>query len=614
MRLHGVRPLPFALLAAAVLAVGPVLSAQDPRSSVPPSDVDEWSGAVPAHVAVVDGVARLERDGRVEPLDENMVVVEGDRLETDRGRVEVLFADGSALDLDEYTTIDVQSDALLRLIAGRVRWALARARTDAVRVDAAAGSATLRGGGEYRLAIVGDDTREGDLVVTALRGSAEVENRFGRSLARAGTEVVSSVRRAPSMPAYTNSALYDPFARWYEAVADARLRTASGRYLPDELRLYGSAFDRDGSWEYAPTYGYVWYPRVAAPWRPYWQGRWSFGARVGWFWVGVERWTWPTHHYGRWGLSGSRWFWIPDRRWSPAWVSWATAPGYVSWCPLGWDNRPVIGLGYDRHVWPAWTVIPARVFAPNVRVDHYVVSTPIAPDVRSQFVTRRAAPDVPGVVPSSVRPPRSSLPVRGYAVPRESAEPAAAPAGRDDARRVQAPREAPRPESSRFEVPRIEAPRIDAPRVATPRVQPPAGPVREPSRSWRAGAPDPAFQPPAPVPSARPRRSVPEAPRVDGPRPYEPPQVDRSQPDRSPRVDRNRGPEPSQRESGGSAESRRAAPRAPAGSLPAPGQAPARVAPPRSAPPSSSGESSRPAPSGGTGRGGQAVPRRGGGR
>ena len=50
----------------------------------------------------------------------------------------------------------------------------------------------------------------------------------------------------------------------------------------------------------------------------------------------------PTHHYGRWGLSAAgAWFWIPSAGWGAAWVNWAVAPGYVGWCPLGWNNRPV---------------------------------------------------------------------------------------------------------------------------------------------------------------------------------------------------------------------------------------------------------------------------------
>ena len=82
-----------------------------------------------------------------------------------------------------------------------------------------------------------------------------------------------------------------------------------------------SAFDRHGDWSYEAPYGYVWYPRVAVGWRPYHYGKWSYHFQFGWFWVGIDRWSWPTHHYGRWGYSSGGWYWIPDRRWGPAWVA-----------------------------------------------------------------------------------------------------------------------------------------------------------------------------------------------------------------------------------------------------------------------------------------------------
>src|SRR5688500_722219 len=51
----------------------------------------------PAHISVVEGAAILERDGRSESDLASMPLLAGDRLRTQGGRVEVLFADGSAL-------------------------------------------------------------------------------------------------------------------------------------------------------------------------------------------------------------------------------------------------------------------------------------------------------------------------------------------------------------------------------------------------------------------------------------------------------------------------------------------------------------------------------------
>ena len=82
-------------------------------------------------------------------------------------------------------------------------------------------------------------------------------------------------------------------------------------------------------------------------------------------WIGQDPWGWPTHHYGRWGFSLSfGWYWMPDRYWGPGWVSWVSAPGYVSWCPLGRHGGPVFGhWGLRGSVygnidpWRGWTVL-----------------------------------------------------------------------------------------------------------------------------------------------------------------------------------------------------------------------------------------------------------------
>jgi ferric-dicitrate binding protein FerR (iron transport regulator) len=78
--------------------------------------------AAPAHVAHLEGAVSLEREGRAESSPLNMPLLSGDRLRTGAdGRVEVLFADGSTLHLDMRSSLDVQSDDLVRLTEGRLR-------------------------------------------------------------------------------------------------------------------------------------------------------------------------------------------------------------------------------------------------------------------------------------------------------------------------------------------------------------------------------------------------------------------------------------------------------------------------------------------------------------
>ncbi len=336
-----------------------------PAAALAQAPPDDQVMEPPAHVAVVDGAATLERDGQPDTAPLNMPLLAGDRIRTANGRVEILFGDASVLHLDTDTTVDFQSDELVRLLAGRVRLEIPGVeRSVSYRIDAPWASAQITRSGEYRVGIVSGD-RGTEIELDVLRGAAELVNELGRTPLVAGERAFARAQAAPSYAYVYNSAAWDAFDQWSEARRDERLG-ASSQYLPDSVRPYAASFDTYGSWQYASSYGYVWYPRVDVGWRPYYNGRWATVRPYGWTWIGADPWAWPTHHYGRWGFSAGLWFWIPGRSWGPAWVSWVYAPGYVSWCPLGWNNRPVIQFaafsarGSDP--WRAWTVAPQRQF------------------------------------------------------------------------------------------------------------------------------------------------------------------------------------------------------------------------------------------------------------
>ncbi|HYT74605.1 MAG TPA: DUF6600 domain-containing protein, partial [Vicinamibacterales bacterium] len=362
-------------LSAAALVFPSIASAQAPGAD---------QGIPPAYVARVDGGAALERDGRADTSPLNMPLLSGDRVRTTDGRVEVRFPDGSALFIDAGTTLDVQSDHLLRLIDGRVRISVrdaARSGTAGAipsRIDSPAGSVRIAQPGEYRIALLhgpstslraGNDEMQLELAV--VRGSADIFTEEGDTPVRAGERAYASAGLLPSYSYPYNSAASDAFDQWSEGPRDVQAG-ASAQYLPPDMRTYASTFDEYGDWQYQQPYGYVWYPRVAADWHPYYYGRWMSYPRYGWTWIGLDRFAWPTHHYGRWGLSSGTWFWIPASRWAPAYVSWAYAPDYVSWCPLGWNNHAVfslsvfnVGSGYysaGPRFYSAWTVVAQRSF------------------------------------------------------------------------------------------------------------------------------------------------------------------------------------------------------------------------------------------------------------
>jgi hypothetical protein len=321
----------------------------------------------PGHIAVVEGSASLERDGQVEPVSGGMPFVPGDRLRTEAGRVEILFPDGSALDVDEFTAVDLMSPTLLRVTSGRVLFSVFGASnpSSAVRyqIDTPAASAVTDGPGEYRVSTFNAPALQTELAVT--RGWAALSNESGTTPVRAGERTLAAEGQAPSLPQLFNSARFDAFDRWVASQRGDRTGLASsGQYLPNDLQMYSNDFDRSGSWSYEESYGNVWYPAVSVGWRPYYNGYWSSIHSYGWTWVGYDRWAWPTHHYGRWGYKSNRWFWVPGRHWAPAYVSWGVAPGYVSWCPLGFNNQPVFALSVGfGNFWAGWTAVPRSHFA-----------------------------------------------------------------------------------------------------------------------------------------------------------------------------------------------------------------------------------------------------------
>lgn len=483
----------------------------------------------PAHVAFVDGTAVIERDGKADNAPANMPLLAGDRIRTETGRVEILYADGSTLHLDNFTTVDFQSEEVVRLLDGRIRLTIAgRPRDLSYRLDAPNGWAHITQPGEYRLALM---RREGNVEVelAVLRGSAELVNDDGRTPLRAGERAFARAGAAPSYAYVFNSATWDAFDRWSEGRRDDRLGLSS-QYLPESVRPYSRTFDTYGSWRHEPTYGYVWYPRVAVGWRPYYYGRWVTLRPYGWTWVGTDYWAWPTHHYGRWGFSAGSWFWIPGRTWGPAWVSWAYAPGYVSWCPLGWNNRPVFSLvniniyggrSYDH--WRAWTVIPRHHFGYDY-VHRRVISVDrIDARVRGSFAVRDSGPEITGYAV-----PRSTAPIRtvGRAIPRGGGRSDApiytnrsAEASRVDSngRRIQVD-SAPRPGAPDRDPRSRAVPRSGD--TEAPRMIPERGVRSMPSRRADAGDIGDA---------ERPQRAMPReaAPRDDSATPVRPREIDR---------------------------------------------------------------------------------------
>ncbi|MCX6539920.1 MAG: FecR domain-containing protein [Acidobacteria bacterium] len=383
----------------------------------------------PAHLSLVEGQVFLDREGRSESAVENVPLLDGDRIRTERGRAEIMLGDGSLLHLDQGTTADVLAGDLIRLLQGRINIVVIGARdpSRAVRyqVDAPAASAQSNGPGEYRVT-VNNSTGGRNTELAVVRGDATFGNDAGSVDVRAGERSVARDGEAPSRPQYFNSARWDEFDRWSAARRDAQIGTTSARYLPQDLEPYSGTFDRYGTWRNEASNGYVWFPTVSADWRPYSVGYWRQYDQWDSFWIAGDPWGWPTHHYGRWGFSvGLGWYWMPARSWAASFVYWAFGGDYVSWCPLGWNDYPVFGNWGVRGVyvglhdgWHGWTVIPRRHFGSAVFASHVAIDgRRIDSRTRSAFVASRRSPVVGHAVPRGQGITATS---RTGAVPRSS--------------------------------------------------------------------------------------------------------------------------------------------------------------------------------------------------
>ncbi len=473
----------------------------------------------PAHVDVVEGQARLDRDGERLDADAGMLLVAGDRLSTGNGRLQLLTSDAVAMAVDDFTNLTLESSGLFRLRAGRVRVTVRGGTSRPLQIDTPTASALIDTPGEYRISMMGSASySQTEMVVFA--GYGELESDRGSVRLRAGERSVSWPNDLPSRPA--------PFARGHEDAFDRWVTTQRGegtgrsaQHLPLDLRAYGGTLDQHGTWGFEGGFGYVWYPAVGPGWRLYFDGYWATVAPYGWVWVGLQRWAWPTHHYGRWGFVRNRWFWMPDRRWAPAWVSWGVAPGYVAWCPLGFDDRPLFDVTAPFPAGGGWTVLPRDRFGHRAYVSRYAIApralpahaslVPQArppappsrvarpPDARRSLADRAMPRDlsrdraVPRVGPADRGVPSARPPLPGGAV--VDRVPSARPFGdfRGDRREPSSPAPAP-PGGGRIDsarppraVPRDAAPRQQQPGVNLP-PPPPAGVARPRSESTTGGA------------------------------------------------------------------------------------------------------------------------------
>jgi FecR protein len=194
--------------------------------------------------------------------------------------------------------------------------------------------------GTYRITV----REDGESEITVRSGEAEIFTPRGSERLKSGHTMLA--RGTASDPEF-QMAREIPDDSWddWNISRDRQLERAQG-YRYANRSVYGvEDLDAYGSWDYVAPYGYVWAPRVAVGWSPYYYGRWSWIDWYGWSWVSYDPWGWAPYHYGRWFWHQSRWCWWPGgygsrHYWSPglvAFVGFGHGVGVgFSWGRVGW--------------------------------------------------------------------------------------------------------------------------------------------------------------------------------------------------------------------------------------------------------------------------------------
>jgi hypothetical protein len=424
----------------------------------------------------------------------NVPLGEGDRLWVpDGGRAEVRVRGNAFIRSDGNTALDILSatdDAVqFYLDQGHIYVNNRRGGIGTVQVDTPLASVR-----SYDNSITMIDVDEdGVTQVSVLKGYAVAESRSGATRVSAGDALTirgeSEADVAPIGPP-------DDWEQWNTSRDQAVSAWGeNARYLPDELQEYASELDGNGSWDYEPDYGYVWFPTVvAAGWAPYTVGQWVW-INTGYVWISAEPWGWAPFHYGRWVYIAARgWCWVPPGAgavyWGPGYVGWIVTPTYVAWVPLApgemyygygnygpWSanistvnvtnvfvNRTYVNARHERAV----TVVKRDTFGTGVREHYRTVGNP--------FLERRHDRDRDiGIVPPRARPDRRIVLRPSEGGPREHERPPAA----EEHRQTPPRREGTTPPASpgfHIGVPRENPP---------PSFQPPVRNVQPPDRVKR---------------------------------------------------------------------------------------------------------------------------------
>ena len=332
-----------------------------------------------------------------------------------------------ATDIDLKAGAEIDIEALddnsgrIRLDSGVVELRVSELPTeDGLSIDTPRGTVKLTQIGLYR---IDSGTEDQPTQVTAWNGTAQLGDTSAVTVQQGQTLVINGTPDAPQYSYVSNTD--QPPAEWRTpprvvTVAESERYVAPDMTGSEDLYQYGS-------FEQAPDYGAVWYPRsVPADWQPYRYGHWQYVRPWGQTWIDDQRWGFAPFHYGRWALIRNRWGWVPgvyQRRpvYAPALVAFIGVGPFtgsvalrgaqsIGWVPLapGEGYRPPY-LASPRYI----QNINKTVIVNNTTINNTVINNRPGrrgfgadqqPGTAAGFANRRFATVVPADAISQRRP------------------------------------------------------------------------------------------------------------------------------------------------------------------------------------------------------------------
>lgn len=325
----------------AVLLTGGAAMAQD----------DQEPPALVGRISAIHGSASIQRADAQEWVDAglNEPVTIGDAVYSPQDSDVRLQIGATDLDLQSDSEIDIaqldDNAGTIRLDSGVLDVRVAALPTaDGLSIATPRGTVRLTQPGVYSI----DAGDEGNPTrVTAFTGSARMGDSAAAVAVQQGQVLI--IAGTPDAPTYSYSSdVGDYPSEWKTPPRIVQVRDTE-RYVAPEMTGAEDLYEY-GSFESAPEYGTVWYPRdVPVDWQPYRYGHWVNVRPWGQTWVDDRPWGFAPFHYGRWAFIGHRWGWVPGQYtphpvYAPALVAFVGGGGLNVSISIG-GGRPGFGGG-----------------------------------------------------------------------------------------------------------------------------------------------------------------------------------------------------------------------------------------------------------------------------